>query len=521
LTKKYDSGSTLNRKILDGVDILANNVASTLGPCGRNVMLQEKGKRPIVTKDGVRVAEHIDLNDPFENAGAQIIKQASRQTNIVAGDGTTTATVLARAILRGSQKYLAAGASPVEIKKEIDAAVNIIIENLRKAAQPIGSIEDITHIASISANNDYVIGKLVARAIDCVGKDGSISVEDARSMETSLELLEGFRFDSGYIAGAFINDERRRACMYDSPLILVTDNKIDNIEEILPILEVVAREARPLVIVASDIEGQALAALIMNCMRGTMKIVGVKAPKYGEERRNILKDLCVSTGAAFVSKGTHLKLSGIKLEHLGTCKRIEILKNSTTIIAGCGEEESIDEQIENLKTELEQTDNLIECERIQERITRLASGVAIIHVGAPTEAEMIEKKHRIEDALEAVNAAQLEGIIPGGGVALIRACPKKTKNQPEFHNIVFEASSAPLRQMAKNAGISEDVIFEKVKKARKNMGWDFKSGKMVDMYEVGIVDPVKVTVAALLNAASAAGVLITTNHAIIETSDGS
>lgn len=512
MPKSYDAGSSLSEKILAGVTTLADNVASTLGPRGRNVIIQQVDKRPIITKDGVTVAEFVDLDDPFENAGAQIIKQAARQTNSVAGDGTTTATVLARSILCNARGHIVSGASPIDVKRGIDEGVEQIVRSLKDMAVPIQSEEDIAHIATISANNDETIGKLVAKAIDCIGKDGSVSVEEARSIETTLDLVEGFRFDSGYTATAFINDERRGAVVYEDPFILVADCKIDKVEDILPILEVVAREGRPLVIVASDIEGQAHAALIMNMMRGTMKIAAVKAPRYGEERRNILKDLCLSTGASYATKSSGLKLKDVKLPNLGTCKKIEILKNGTTIVGGKGNYEEVDKQIENLKIELEQTDNLNECERIQERITRLASGVAIIRVGAATEVEMIEKKHRIEDALEAVRAAQMDGIVPGGGVALVRA----RKSMKGYANIIYQAAEAPLRQMANNAGESADVILDKVHRANGNRGWDFKSGKMVDMVDAGIIDPVKVTITALINAASAAGTLLTTGHAIIE-----
>jgi chaperonin GroEL len=517
LTKRYDAGSSLQAKVLAGVDKLADNVASTLGPRGRNVIIQQKGKRPIITKDGVTVAEFVDFEDPFENAAAQIIKQASRQTNSVAGDGTTTATVLSRAILQGAVRHIVAGASPIDVKRDIDAGVGVLVENLRSMSRPIQSEEDIAHIATISANNDPTIGKLVAKAVDSVGKDGSISVEEARSLDTTLDLTEGFRFDSGYAASAFITDERRGAVVYEDPLILVADCKIDKVDDILPVLETVAREGRPLVIVASEIEGQALAALIMNTMRGTMKVAAVKAPRYGEERRNILKDLCLSVGASCGTKSAGLKLREMKLKHLGTCKKIEVLKNGTTFVGGSGDYEAIDQQIENLKVELSQTDNLKECERIQERITRLASGVAVIRVGAATEVEMIEKKHRIEDALEAVRAAQLEGIVPGGGVALIRALPTASKAyKGSFATVVYEAAEAPLRQMASNAGVSPDVILERVRKASGSRGWDFKAGVMVDLIDTGVIDPVKVTITALQNAASAAGTLITTGHAIIE-----
>ena len=517
MPKSYDAGSSLSQKILAGVDILADNVASTLGPRGRNVIIQQAGKRPIITKDGVTVAEFVDLEDPFENAGVQIIKQAARQTNAIAGDGTTTATVLARAILHDAHRHIVAGASPIDVKRGIDAGVEIMVKNLKEMATPIQSEEDIAHIATIAANNDETIGKLVAKAIDCVGKDGSISIEEARSLETSLDLMEGYRFDSGYVATAFITDERRGSVVYEDPLILVADCKIDKIEDILPILETVAREGRPLIIVASDIEGQALAALIMNAMRGTMKIAAVKAPRYGEERRNILKDLCLSTGAKYVTKSAGLKLREVKLSDLGTCKKIDILKGWTTIVGGNGSHVEVEKQIENLKVELEQTDNLRECERIQERITRLASGVAVVRVGAPTEAEMIEKKHRIEDALEAVRAAQLEGIVPGGGVALLRAIPKPMKFwKNTYSTIVYEAAMSPIKQMARNAGESPDVVLEKVKKASADKGFNFRTGTIVSMLDAGIIDPVKVTITALINAASSAGILITTGHAIVE-----
>lgn len=517
MPKSYDSSTSLSEKVLAGVDILADNVASTLGPRGRNVIIQQAGKRPIITKDGVTVAEFVDLEDPFQNVAAQIIKQAARQTNAITGDGTTTATVLARAILRGAQRHIAAGASPIDMKHAIDEATGIIVSNLRAAATPIQSEADIAHIATISANNDETIGKLVAKAIDCVGKDGSISVEEARSLGTSLDLLEGFRFDSGYVANAFITDERRGAVVYEDPFILVADCKVDKVEDILPVLEVVAREGRPLIIVASDIEGQALAALIMNTMRGTMKIAAIKAPRYGEERRNILKDLCLVTGAAYATKSANLKLKDVKLEHLGSCKKVDIIKGWSTFIAGKGDYQEVEKRIEALKIELDQTDNLWECERIQERITRLASGVAVIRVGAATEVEMIEKKHRIEDALEAVRAAQLEGVVPGGGVALIRAIPTSAKDWRNTYNtIVYEAAAEPLRQMARNAGVSPDIIENRVMRAKGSRGWDFKAGEMTDMIENGIIDPVKVTITALINAASAAGTLITTGHAIVE-----
>jgi chaperonin GroEL len=521
MSKEFDSGSSLHKKVLDGVNILADNVASTLGPRGRNVILHKKGTAPIITKDGVTIAQFVDLEDPFENAGVQILKQASAQTNMDAGDGTTTATVLAREILVHAQRYLVAGHSPIELKRGIDKTVSAIVVNLESASVPIMSEDDIAHIATISANGDKSIGKLIATAVDKVGKDGSITIEEARSIETSLDLVEGFRFDSGYLSPQFINDERRGTARYTEPLVLVVDATIELVEDLLPILEVVSRENRPFVIVAENIEGQALAALIMNAIRGTMKIVGVKAPRYGEERRNIMKDLAVSVGAFFVSKETGLKLKDVKLEHLGVAKTIEVVKNLTTVVGGAGDADEVDDRIDLLKAELEQTESLYECERIQERITRLVSGVAIIRVGGSTEVEMIEKRHRIEDALEAVRSAQLEGVVPGGGVALLNA----SKNlEVEFENeeqevgmkIVCEAVKAPIKQMALNAGESPDVILSTIEHEVEGYGFDFAKGEVVNMLENGIIDPAKVTRLALQNAASVSSVLLTTNHAIIE-----
>ena len=514
MSKHYSSGADLSAKVLRGVNILADNVASTLGPRGRTVLLQRAGSGPFVSKDGVTVADHVVLDDPIENAAVHILKQASSQTNTLAGDGTTTSMVLARAILQEAQKHIVAGTPPIEIKRAIDRATEVIVSNLKEASTPIQSEEDIAHIATISANNDETIGNLIAKAVDCVGKDGSITVEQARSTQTSLDLREGFSFDSGFVANAFVTDERRQAVIYEDPFILVADTKIDKVDQILPVLEAVAREGRPLIIVASEIVDQALAALIMNTVRGTMKIAAIKAPRYGEERRGILRDLCLATGAAFITKSGDMKLEDVKLSHLGGCEKIDIVKNSSTFIGGKGNHEDVDKQIESLKAEIENTDDLHECERIQERITRLASGVAIIKVGAPTEAEMIEKRHRIEDALEAVRAAQQEGIVPGGGVALIRALPKKSGSPAE--RIVYEAVKEPIRQMARNSGESPDLILEQVQRAKGNRGYNFATGKMGDLLEEGVIDPVKVTITALTMAASAAGTLLTTGYAIVE-----
>ena len=519
--KKYNEGQALNQKILKGVNVLADNVATTLGPRGRNVALYHKEQNtPVITKDGVTIAKFIELEDPFENLGAQVIKQAAEETVNTAGDGTTTATVLARAILQEAQKYLSSGVSPVELKRGIDKAVEKIVDNLDEMSKPIQTVDDIEHIAMISANNDKSIGKLIATAVDKAGKDGAIIVEEARSLETSLDLIEGFRFDSGYISNTFITDQRNAIVNYDNPLILMTDEKIEHIEQIMKTLELAARDNRPLVVVANEIEGQALAALIANAVRGTMKICAIKAPKYGEERRNIMKDLCISTGATFITRENSLTLKDITLNHFGVCRTINITKSWTTVIGGQGDNSSIDEKIENVRAQIRQTENLSECERLQERITRLAAGVAVIKVGAHTEVEMIEKRHRIDDALEAVRSAQEEGIVPGGGIALIRAATDlfvETDNEEQSlgAQVVLKACEVPLRQMAINAGESPDIIVSEVKSASGDMGYDFLNRRMVETYDVGIIDPCKVTKCALRNAASAAGTLLTTSHAIV------
>ncbi len=521
-TCKFQSSHQLSAAVLEGVNQLADNVASTLGPKGRNVILQQKGKMPIITKDGVTVSQFVHVNDEFANAAVQILKQATSQTNAMAGDGTTTATVLARAILVESQRYITAGASPVELKRGIDLAVAHLTNVLKEEAAHIETLGDIENIATISANNDRTIGKLISTAVDKAGKDGAITIEEARSSETSLDIIEGFRLEGGYAATAFITDERRGAVHYDSPLFLVTDAKIDSVDQILPALEIVSRDGRPLIIVAEDIEGQALAALIMNTVRGSMKIAAVKAPFYGERRRHGLADLALSTGAEFLSRDSTVALREVRLEHFGQARSVDITKTLTTVIGGKGDFGEIDRRIEILKNELSQTEGLRDCEKIQERITKLASGVAVINVGAATEVEMTEKKHRIEDALEAVKSAQEEGIIPGGGTALLRAATTlgdlETENTDQQYgvNIVAAACHSPLRQMALNCGLSPDLIIAQVEASPAPEGYNFRTEELTNLLEAGIIDPVKVTRTALQNAASAAGTLITTSYAIVE-----
>lgn len=532
MSRAYDDNQTLQQKIMTGANKLADNVASTLGPRGRNVLLQEKGRDPFITKDGVTVAAFVAIDDPFENAAAQIIKQAAIETNNSAGDGTTTSTVIARAILRESQKHIAAGHSPVELQRGIAVGVKSIIENLEKMTIPITSANDVQHIATISANNDSSVGKLVSMAVDRVGQDGSITIEESRSMETSLDITEGFKFASGFCAGAFITDDRRSIMHHDDPLILVTDHKITTVDQILPVLELVARESRPLVVVAEEIEGQALAAMIMNAMRGTLKVAGIKAPNYGEERRNILDDIALSTGATFFTRQGGHKLSDLKMSDLGSAALIESTRTHTTIVGGNTDTEAVDTRIETLKELIEQTESLDLCAPIQERIARLASGVAIIRVGGATEVEMIEKKHRVEDALEAVKSALEEGVVIGGGCALLRAAQTMVVATsgvdctPEIGIaalIVKQACQEPITQMALNAGDSPDLIINEVLSAgtetSSECGWNFRTGRIGNLVQEGVIDPVKVTKVALQNAASCAGTLITTNFGIIQTED--
>tara|TARA_R110000823_G_scaffold99259_2_gene214230 strand:+ start:328 stop:1899 length:1572 start_codon:yes stop_codon:yes gene_type:complete len=523
MKKTYSNGSALSEALLKGIDTLADNVASTLGPKGRNVILYHKEQNtPVVTKDGVTIAKFIELDDPIENVGAQIVKQAAEQSASTAGDGTTTTTVLARAMIKGAQRYIVSGVSPIEIKRGMDMACEQIVNTLKESARQIRSEEDIKDIATISANNDESIGTLISTAVDKAGKDGSVLIEEAKSMRTTLELIEGFRMDSGYLASSFITNERTGTVEYDNPLILITDDKVEHVEQIYPTLELAARESRPLVLVASEVEGQALAALIMNSVRGTMKVCAVKAPRYGEERRKILRDLCLSVGGTFITREDGIQLKDIQLGHFGQSKSISVGKLWTTIVGGTGDYVGIDKQIGILKTEISQTEDIKECERIQERITRLASGVAVVRVGAATEIEMIEKKHRIEDALEAVRSAQEMGVIAGGGAALVRMSDTVTVTTKEKggmlgFQIVLEACEAPLRQMCLNAGVSPDIIVNRVKNADKNCGYNFMTGEIEDFFESGVIDPVKVTISALENATSVASTLITTNHAIVKT----
>jgi len=517
-------GEDIRQKLLSGANKLADAVASTLGPGGQNVILYQRGKPPVITKDGVSVARVVELEDDFENAGADVIRQAALATNDSAGDGTTTSTVLARAVLNESHKHIAAGCNSVELKRGMDKAVTAVLEALDELSQPISSEEDIAHIATVSANGDAAIGELIASAVAAAGKDGAVTIEESRSLETSLDVIEGFQLPAGYASPQFITDERRGAVAYKSALVLVTDETLDNLQELLPLLEVAARDGRPLVVFAESIEGEVLAALIMNRMRGGMKVAAVKAPRYGEERRNLLSDLAVTVGATFISKDQPLRIKDVKLEHLGEVNSVEILKSHTTLAGGSGTPEDIDNRVEALRTEVANTENLHEAERTQERITRLASGVSVIRVGGATEIEVTEKTHRIEDALEAVRSAQEEGVVPGGGTALVTTTHKlnlelENRDQVMGAQVVISAARAPVKQILANAGVSSDIVLATLDdpnaELEDNFGFNVKTSRFEDLIEAGVLDPVKVTKSALRNAVSAAGTLLTTNCAVL------
>ena len=520
MTTKLENGQTLRNKVLDGVNTLADYVAATLGPKGQNVLIQQKDKRPFITKDGVTVAQNMSFEDPFMNAGAEVVKQVSAMTNSEAGDGTTTSTILARELLRQAHKHIESGVSPIEIKRGLEKCCEVACEGIADLAKPISSVEDIRHVATISANNDRVIGDLIATAVDKIGKNGSVSVEDARSHETKLELVEGFKFQSGYAARAFVTDERRGLAKYDNPMFLITDSKIDQVNDILPSLEIAAREGRPFIIIADEIEGQALAALIMNTIRGSMKVAAVKAPGYGEDRRGIMSDLATATGAKFFQQSLGHKVTEVSLTDFGQAASIEIAKNRTTVVDGEGDYELVENRIEEIKNEITDTDDLHAAQRLQDRITRLSSGVAIIRVGANSEVELIEKKHRIEDALEAVNSAQQEGIILGGGMTLLRISEAidiefDNEEQAAALSIFKNALQSPFNTMAQNAGHNPEVLRITMGECEDMEGYNFLTNKKENLFHSGVIDPAKVARCALKNAVSVAGTLLLTNHSIV------
>ncbi|QXP72662.1 chaperonin GroEL [Tenacibaculum sp. AHE15PA] len=506
-----------------GVDALANAVKVTLGPKGRNVIISKSFGAPHVTKDGVTVAKEIELEDSLENMGAQMVKEVASKTNDLAGDGTTTATVLAQAIVKEGLKNVAAGANPMDLKRGIDKAVTAITEDLAKQSQEVGnSSEKIQQVASISANNDKVIGDLIATAFGKVGKEGVITVEEAKGMETYVDVVEGMQFDRGYLSPYFVTDADKMVATLENPYILLFDKKISNLQEILPILEPVSQSGRPLLIIAEDVDGQALATLVVNKLRGGLKIAAVKAPGFGDRRKAMLEDISILTGGTVISEERGFSLENATLDLLGTAETVTIDKDNTTIVNGAGNEELIKGRVNQIKAQIETTTSDYDREKLQERLAKLAGGVAVLYVGAASEVEMKEKKDRVDDALHATRAAVEEGIVAGGGVALVRA--KKvleslvTENLDETTGvqIVNKAIEAPLRTIVENAGGEGSVVINKVLEGKKDFGYDAKAEVYVDMLEAGIIDPKKVTRVALENAASVAGMILTTECALID-----
>ncbi|CAM1334824.1 chaperonin GroEL [Tenacibaculum aestuariivivum] len=506
-----------------GVDALANAVKVTLGPKGRNVIISKAFGAPHVTKDGVTVAKEVELEDPLENMGAQMVKEVASKTNDLAGDGTTTATVLAQAIVKEGLKNVAAGANPMDLKRGIDKAVAAIIKDLAKQSKEVGnSSEKIQQVASISANNDKVIGDLIATAFGKVGKEGVITVEEAKGMDTYVDVVEGMQFDRGYLSPYFVTDADKMIATLENPYILLFDKKISNLQEILPILEPVSQSGRPLLIIAEDVDGQALATLVVNKLRGGLKIAAVKAPGFGDRRKAMLEDIAILTGGTVISEERGFSLENATLDLLGTAETVTIDKDNTTIVNGAGDETQIKARVNQIKAQIDTTTSDYDKEKLQERLAKLAGGVAVLYVGAASEVEMKEKKDRVDDALHATRAAVEEGIVAGGGVALVRA--KKvleslvTENLDETTGvqIVNKAIEAPLRTIVENAGGEGSVVINKVLEGKKDFGYDAKSEVYVDMLEAGIIDPKKVTRVALENAASVAGMILTTECALID-----
>jgi chaperonin GroEL len=516
---KFDEEA--RRSILRGVKLLSAAVKVTLGPKGRNVILEKKFGAPTITKDGVTVAKEIDLEDKFENMGAQMVKEVASKTSDVAGDGTTTATILAEAIYREGLKTVTAGANAMEVKKGIDKAVDTVVAGLKKLSTPIKGSTDIAQVAAISANNDETIGKLIADAMEKVGKDGVITVEEAKGMETTLDVVEGMQFDRGYLSPYFITNPERMECVLEDAYILLYEKKISAMKDLVPMLEKVAQKGRPIVIISEEVEGEALATLVVNKIRGTLSCAAVKAPGYGDRRRAMLEDIAVLTGGKLISEDIGIKLENVQISDLGRAKRITIDKENTTIVEGAGKKDDITARIGQIKNEIDETTSDYDKEKLQERLAKIAGGVAVLNVGAATEVAMKEKKARVEDALHATRAAVEEGIVPGGGVAFIRTVPdlekmKLSGDQQIGVEIVKRALEEPTRQLAANAGKEGSVIVEQVKKEKLSMGYNVMSEKIEDMVEAGIIDPTKVSRTALQNAASIASLLVTTEAVVVE-----
>ncbi|MDT0358022.1 chaperonin GroEL [Herbaspirillum huttiense F1] len=520
--KQVKFHDTARARIVKGVNVLADAVKVTLGPKGRNVLLDRSFGAPVITKDGVSVAKEIELKDRLENMGAQVVKQVASKTADVAGDGTTTATVLAQSIVQEGMKYVAAGMNPMDLKRGIDKAVAAAIEELRKISRPITTNKEIAQVGAISANSDEAIGSIIAQAMEKVGKEGVITVEDGKSLENELDVVEGMQFDRGYLSPYFINDPDKQLCQLDDPLVLLYDKKISSVRELLPVLEMTAKAGKPLFIVAEDIDGEALATLVVNSVRGVLKVAAVKAPGFGDRRKAMLEDLAVLTGGTVISEETGKSLEKTTLEDLGSAKRVEVRKDSTTVIDGAGAQEKIDARVKAIQAQIEETTSDYDREKLQERVAKLAGGVAVIKIGAATEVEMKEKKDRVDDALHATRAAVEEGIVPGGGVALLRARAAISKlegtnaDQNAGIQIVLRALEAPLRVIAANAGDEPSVVVAKVYSGKGNFGYNAASGEYGDMVELGVIDPTKVTRTALQNAASVASLILTTDATVAD-----
>ncbi|VAX37546.1 Heat shock protein 60 family chaperone GroEL [hydrothermal vent metagenome] len=511
------------RAVLKGVEQLARAVKVTMGPKGRNVVLDKKFGSPTVTKDGVTVAKEIDLEDAFENMGAQMVKEVAEKTSDIAGDGTTTATVLAEAIYREGLKNVTAGANPMALKRGIDVAVEKVVAKIKDLSKKIDlkNIKEVEQVATIAANSDKVIGKKIAEAFETVGKDGVITVEESKTIETELKIVEGMQFDQGYLSPYFSTDMEKMICQLDNPYILLYEKKIGNIKDILPVLEKVAKAGSPLLIICEDVEGEALATLVVNNMRKTLSCSAVKAPGYGDRRKAMLEDIAVLTGGKAITEDLGLKLENIELSDLGQAKKIKIDKDNTTVVEGAGKVTDIKARIAQIKNQIEATDSSYDREKLQERLAKLSGGVAIVNVGAATETEMKEKKARVEDALHATRAAVEEGIVPGGGVALLRTIDELSGlrlkgDEKTGAEIIKHAMEAPVRQLAANAGLEGSVIVNKLKDAKKNIGYDINKDDYVDMLDSGVIDPAKVTRTALQNAASIASLLLTTECLIAD-----
>jgi chaperonin GroEL len=509
-------------RMIAGVNILADAVKVTLGPKGRNVVLERSFGAPTVTKDGVSVAKEIELKDKFENMGAQLVKEVASKTSDVAGDGTTTATVLAQSIVAEGMKYVAAGMNPMDIKRGIDKAVAVAVEELKKISKPCTTSKEIAQVGAISANADPEIGKTIAEAMDKVGKEGVITVEDGKGLENELDLVEGMQFDRGYISPYFINNPDKQIAMLEDPFILLHDKKISNIRDLLPVLEQVAKAGRPLLIIAEDVDGEALATLVVNNLRGILKTTAVKAPGFGDRRKAMLEDIAILTGGTVIAEELGLKLENAQLKDLGRAKKVEVGKENTTIIDGAGKEENIKARVESIRKQVEEATSDYDKEKLQERVAKLAGGVAVIKVGAATEVEMKEKKARVEDALHATRAAVEEGIVPGGGVALLRAkdavAKIKTDNEDQAAGvkIIVRALEQPLREIARNAGDEPSVVINKVLEGKGNFGYNAQTGEYGDMVAMGVLDPTKVTRYALQNAASVSALILTTDAMVAE-----